>query len=115
MLSSGNAITASTTILSKGALQPDGRIVPEATFDCKYVGDSIVHIASLPRNVAVLEFNIMYVSPGSFKMKIPFFNVSRFFFLGLQLPRSSDEVDALTESCQALTHALSQSRHHRSN
>ena len=47
--------------MTEGMLQPDGRVIPEATFDPKYIADSIVHIASLPNDVAVLEFNIMYL------------------------------------------------------
>ncbi|KAI0718225.1 short-chain dehydrogenase/reductase SDR [Cerioporus squamosus] len=43
----------------QGALQPDGRRIPEAVFDAKHVGETIVHIASLPLDVTVLTFNIM--------------------------------------------------------
>ncbi|KAI9060858.1 short-chain dehydrogenase/reductase SDR [Trametes sanguinea] len=43
----------------QGTLQPDGRYSREATFDAKHVGESIVHIASLPLDVTVLTFNIM--------------------------------------------------------
>ena len=46
----------------EGALQPDGRRDPEATFDPKHVGETIVHIANLPLDVTVLTFNIMCVS-----------------------------------------------------
>lgn len=45
----------------QGALQPDGRIAAEATFDPKHVADALVHIASLPLDVTVLNFTIMYV------------------------------------------------------
>ena len=45
----------------QGALQPDGRRIPEAVFDAKHVGETIVHIASLPLDVTVLTFNIMCV------------------------------------------------------
>lgn len=45
----------------EGALQPDGRRIPEAVFNAKHVGETIVHIASLPLDVTVLTFNIMYV------------------------------------------------------
>jgi NADP-dependent 3-hydroxy acid dehydrogenase YdfG len=45
--------------VGRGALQPDGRIVPEATFDPKHVADAIVHIAGLPNDVTVLSMNIM--------------------------------------------------------
>ncbi len=43
----------------QGALQPDGRRIPEAVYDAKHVGEAIVHIASLPLDVTVLTFNIM--------------------------------------------------------
>lgn len=36
-------------------------MVPEPTFDVQHVADAIVHIASLPNDVTVLEFNIMRV------------------------------------------------------
>ena len=45
--------------ISRGALQGDGRVVPEATFDPRHVAEAIVHIASLPTDVTVLEMNIM--------------------------------------------------------
>jgi len=45
--------------LSQGALQPDGQIVPEATFDAEHVAQTIVHIASLPTSVTVLDYKIM--------------------------------------------------------
>ncbi|KAF6757544.1 short-chain dehydrogenase/reductase SDR [Ephemerocybe angulata] len=43
----------------KGALQPDGRYIQEPMIDGKHVGDTIVHIANLPLDVAMLEVNIM--------------------------------------------------------
>ncbi len=46
---------------SLGALQPDGRVAPEPTFDVQHVADAIVHVAGLPLGVTVLTFNIMYV------------------------------------------------------
>jgi hypothetical protein len=46
--------------LSQGALQSNGQTVPEATFDVEHVAQSIVHIASLPTNVTVLDYKIMY-------------------------------------------------------
>ncbi|KAG6837604.1 hypothetical protein H0H93_006125 [Arthromyces matolae] len=55
----GNAHTEMAVGHTLGALQPDGRIIPEATFDVKHVADSIVHIASLPNDVTVLQYNIM--------------------------------------------------------
>ncbi|KAG6832011.1 hypothetical protein H0H92_006047 [Tricholoma furcatifolium] len=56
-----NAHTEMGAVHTLGALQPDGRIVPEATFDVQHVADSIVHIASLPNDVTVLQYNIMLV------------------------------------------------------
>ncbi len=44
-----------------GAMQPDGTVAPEATFDVEHVASTIVHIASLPPDVTMLEVNIMYV------------------------------------------------------
>ncbi|KAH9846407.1 short-chain dehydrogenase/reductase SDR [Lenzites betulinus] len=43
----------------QGALQPNGTRMPEATFDARHVGESIVHVAGLPLDVTVLTFNIM--------------------------------------------------------
>jgi hypothetical protein len=60
--SPGNAHTELAAGHVQGALQPDGRMVPEPTFDVQHVADAIVHIASLPNSVTVLEFNIMLVS-----------------------------------------------------
>ena len=42
-----------------GTLQADGRMAPEHTFDVQYVASNIVHIASMPPDVAMLEVNIM--------------------------------------------------------
>ena len=42
-----------------GALQADGRIVSEPTIDVQHVASTIVHIASMPPDVAMLEVNIM--------------------------------------------------------
>ena len=58
-LSLGNAHTQMAGPHSHGALQPDGRVAPEATFDPHHVANAIVHIASLPTDVTVLEMNIM--------------------------------------------------------
>jgi hypothetical protein len=45
------------------SLQADGRMAPEPTFDVQYVASTIVHIASMPPDVAMLEVNIM-CDPG---------------------------------------------------
>ncbi|KAJ6543972.1 hypothetical protein B0H19DRAFT_1169185 [Mycena capillaripes] len=55
----GNATTALTVAMNKGMLQGDGRIVPESTFDVAHVAAAVVHIASLPADVAVPHFTIM--------------------------------------------------------
>jgi len=39
--------------------QLDGTKVVEPTFDVKHVADTIVHIASMPPDVSMLEVNIM--------------------------------------------------------
>lgn len=57
----GNASTAMAGGHTIGAMQPDGSIMPEATFDVEHVASTIVHIASLPPDVTMLEVNIMYV------------------------------------------------------
>ncbi|RXW24512.1 hypothetical protein EST38_g1368 [Candolleomyces aberdarensis] len=43
----------------QGSLQPDGRYLREPMIDRNHVGDTIVHIANLPTDVAMLEVNIM--------------------------------------------------------
>ncbi|KAK0464728.1 oxidoreductase protein [Desarmillaria tabescens] len=55
----GNAQTDMAARLSKGALQPDGRVIPEAMIDVQHIADIIVHIASLPNDVTVLDMNVM--------------------------------------------------------
>lgn len=57
----GNADTEMAAGQKAGVLQPDGSIKAEATFDVKHVADAIVHIAGLPLDVTVLNFNIMSV------------------------------------------------------
>ncbi|KAJ7929021.1 hypothetical protein B0H13DRAFT_1965305 [Mycena leptocephala] len=55
----GNAATALTARMEKGVPQPDGRRVPESTFDVSHVAAAVVHIASLPPDIAVPHFTIM--------------------------------------------------------
>ncbi|KAJ7711269.1 hypothetical protein B0H16DRAFT_1679084 [Mycena metata] len=55
----GNAATSLTARMEKGVLQPDGRKMPESTFDVAHVGTAVVHIASLPPDVLVPQFTIM--------------------------------------------------------
>jgi NADP-dependent 3-hydroxy acid dehydrogenase YdfG len=59
-VSSGNALTdMAAPIVNQGFPQADGSMKKETSIDAKHVADSIVHIASLPLNVTVLEMNIM--------------------------------------------------------
>ncbi|KAH0832267.1 hypothetical protein J3R83DRAFT_13255 [Lanmaoa asiatica] len=55
----GNAHTSMASGHTLGALQPDGRRVVEPTFDPVHVAQTVVHIASLPNSVTVLDINIM--------------------------------------------------------
>jgi len=55
----GNALTDMAAGHTVGALQADGRMAPEPTFDVQHVASTIVHIASMPPDVAMLEVNIM--------------------------------------------------------
>jgi len=55
----GNAHTSMASGHTLGALQPDGRRVVEPTFDPVHVARTIVHLASLPNSVTVLDINIM--------------------------------------------------------
>ncbi|EPQ54664.1 short-chain dehydrogenase [Gloeophyllum trabeum ATCC 11539] len=55
----GNAHTPMAARLAAGALQPDGSTRPEAMMDQQHVADAVVHIASLPNEVQVLQFMIM--------------------------------------------------------
>ncbi|KAF4617175.1 hypothetical protein D9613_005885 [Agrocybe pediades] len=55
----GNAATDITQRLEVGAEQANGTILGEPTMDVKHVGSTIVHIASMPPDVAMLEVNIM--------------------------------------------------------
>ncbi|TFK74762.1 short-chain dehydrogenase/reductase SDR, partial [Pluteus cervinus] len=45
--------------LANGALQPDGRIVQEPIIDVQYIADAVVHVASLPLEVMVLDLTIL--------------------------------------------------------
>ncbi|KAF7301209.1 hypothetical protein MIND_00685600 [Mycena indigotica] len=55
----GNAATKMTKRMDDGVLQPDGRIMPEATFDVAQVGAALVYLGSLPPDVNVPHFTIM--------------------------------------------------------
>lgn len=60
-LSTGLAQTNMTDELESLRLQAGGDTKAEAVMDAKHVADAVVHIASLPNSVTVLEMNIMYV------------------------------------------------------
>ena len=53
----GNAATEMTHGISKGALQADGSVVPEPTFDARHVADAVLYMASLP-----LEANVQFLT-----------------------------------------------------
>ncbi|KAJ7174261.1 hypothetical protein C8R46DRAFT_990319 [Mycena filopes] len=55
----GNAATELTARMAMGVLQPDGRRIPESTFDVAHVGAAIVYIANLPPDVLIPQFTIM--------------------------------------------------------
>jgi NADP-dependent 3-hydroxy acid dehydrogenase YdfG len=55
----GNAATAMAAGVPR--LQPNGTTIEEAIMDVCHVADAVVHIASLPVEVTVLEMNIMCV------------------------------------------------------
>ncbi|KAF9068636.1 hypothetical protein BDP27DRAFT_1327035 [Rhodocollybia butyracea] len=55
----GNAATDMGARNGVGALQPDGRMIQEGVLDVQHVASTIVHIASLPSEVTVLDINIM--------------------------------------------------------
>jgi NAD(P)-dependent dehydrogenase (short-subunit alcohol dehydrogenase family) len=55
----GNAATDMTQAMERGVLQPDGRLMPEATMDVQHVADAVLHMASLPRDANVLSMTVM--------------------------------------------------------
>ncbi|GBE85214.1 Short chain dehydrogenase citE [Sparassis crispa] len=55
----GNARTDMSSDHLDGALQADGRVVPELMMNADHVGDAVAYIAELPHEVTVLTFNIM--------------------------------------------------------
>lgn len=55
----GNAHTDLAQGHTVGTLLADGRMAPEPTFDLQYVVTTIIHVASMPPDVAMLEVNIM--------------------------------------------------------
>jgi NAD(P)-dependent dehydrogenase (short-subunit alcohol dehydrogenase family) len=49
----GNAATEMTQVISEGALQADGSVRPEPTFDARHVAEAVLYMASLPLNANV--------------------------------------------------------------
>ena len=48
-----------TARMSQGALQPDGRMVPDATMDVGEVARAVSYMASLPLSANVLTMTVM--------------------------------------------------------
>jgi NAD(P)-dependent dehydrogenase (short-subunit alcohol dehydrogenase family) len=59
----GNAATEMTAGIAEGALQADGRRVPEATFDVEHVARAVLYMASLP-----LDANVQFMTIAATKM-----------------------------------------------
>lgn len=55
----GNAATPLTERMTRGVLQADGTMAPEARMDVTHVANAIVHMASLPLEANVLNMTIM--------------------------------------------------------
>jgi NAD(P)-dependent dehydrogenase (short-subunit alcohol dehydrogenase family) len=55
----GNAATEMTQGISRGALQADGSLLPEPTFDVCHVADAVLYMASLPLTANVLTLTVM--------------------------------------------------------
>jgi NAD(P)-dependent dehydrogenase (short-subunit alcohol dehydrogenase family) len=59
----GNAATEMTAGFAEGALQADGRRVPEPTFDVEHVARAVLYMASLP-----LDANVQFMTIAATKM-----------------------------------------------
>jgi NAD(P)-dependent dehydrogenase (short-subunit alcohol dehydrogenase family) len=59
----GNAATEMTKGLSRGALQADGSVAPEPTFDPQHVADAVLFMAALP-----LDANVQFMTIAATKM-----------------------------------------------
>ena len=55
----GNAVTEMSERLAVGALQPDGRIVPEPRMDVQHVADAVLYMAGLPLDANVQFMTVM--------------------------------------------------------
>jgi NAD(P)-dependent dehydrogenase (short-subunit alcohol dehydrogenase family) len=53
----GNAATEMTQGISRGALQADGSVVPEPTFDARHVATAVLYMATLP-----LDANVQFLT-----------------------------------------------------
>jgi NAD(P)-dependent dehydrogenase (short-subunit alcohol dehydrogenase family) len=53
----GNAATEMTRGISQGALQADGSVAPEPTFDAQHVADAVLFMAALP-----LDANVQFLT-----------------------------------------------------
>ncbi len=55
----GNAATEMTAGIARGARQADGRVVPEPTFDARYVAEAVLFMARLPLDANVQFLTVM--------------------------------------------------------
>ncbi|MQA78813.1 MAG: SDR family NAD(P)-dependent oxidoreductase [Streptosporangiales bacterium] len=55
----GNAATEMTEPMSAGVAQPDGRVVPEPTFDAEHVAEAVLYMAGLPLGANVQFLTLM--------------------------------------------------------
>ncbi|VVE20644.1 SDR family oxidoreductase [Pandoraea cepalis] len=55
----GNAATPLTERMTRGVLQADGNMAPEARIDVSHVANAVAHIASLPLEANVLNMTVM--------------------------------------------------------
>jgi len=55
----GNARTDIASGLAMGAMQADGRVVPEPMMELEDVGKALVYLANLPNELTSLTFNVM--------------------------------------------------------
>ncbi|MFP5204812.1 MAG: SDR family oxidoreductase [Acidobacteriota bacterium] len=55
----GNAVTEMSERLAVGALQPDGRVVPEPRMDVQHVADAVLYMANLPLDANVQFMTVM--------------------------------------------------------
>jgi NADP-dependent 3-hydroxy acid dehydrogenase YdfG len=59
----GNAATEMTQGIAQGAVQADGRVAPEPTFDAEHVASAVLYMASLP-----LDTNVLFLTITATKM-----------------------------------------------